>query len=407
MKSLLIICCLTFCAVGCIAQQFSGEAPLPEVNSSGFYKVLLPPDVSRYLANDFANLRIFTGAKPTPYFLQNDASYTTSEFTSYKIVKHEVDERCCTTVVFERDAKNVISNFNIRIKNADVSKIGTLSGSDDLKSWYSVKGYFYFSPVNNPNGTTELRNVDIPLSDYRYYSLRFWDSLNAPLKIESVGYYKHFIVEPTYQKVSIQSLQTTHDEQRQVTSINILMDTSNWIDRISFKASGAPYFLRETTVKRPQYVKSKGKEVKHYEILHQQKISSDREIILELPSEKLAEVQIEILNNDDAPLQINDVSVWQKSHYAIVWLDAGAKNKIIIEKANASAPKYDIVNFKKNIPADVPQLIPGSTILFSKPVESQTTKLFGSKNLMWIGIVGIIMLLGILSVRLIREAKAS
>ena len=403
MKRLLIIFFFTICDVACIAQT---QAPLPSVSRTGFYKVLLTPDVTKFLTEDFANLRIFNGTKATAYFLENDALYTTNEFTPYKIVRHELNEGCCTTVIFETDSKHVISNLHIRIRNADVSKIGTLSGSDDLQRWYAVKGDFYFSPVNNPDGTTELRNVDVPLSDYRYYSLKFSDSVSAPLKIESVGYYKEFTVAPTYREIEIGSVRIWNDDKRRVTMVDVDMDTLNWIDRITFNASGVPYFLRDVIVKTPRVSKTKRKDANGYDFLHQQKISSDRKISFDLPSVKLSELQIEISNNDDAPLEVDEVTLWQKSHYAIVWLEAGPANAIVILPADAARPKYDIVNFRKDVPAHLPQLEPGEVVLPAKSVQSERETWFGI-NLMWIGIVSVIVLLGFLSVKLIRETKMS
>src|ERR1700752_2458466 len=83
------------------AQQFRYEAVLPVVDSTGFYKILLAPQLNAKLMDGFADLRLFgSESKEIPYVLREDNPVTTSSvFREYEIAEKKFLKDSVTIVI--------------------------------------------------------------------------------------------------------------------------------------------------------------------------------------------------------------------------------------------------------------------------------------------------------------------
>jgi hypothetical protein len=409
MRHFLIV--LLFIAAGSLsAQDFVAESSLTECTEDGYYKFEVKPALSAWLTSDFSNLRVLNQAGlQIPYVVETGHDYLTREYVEYKITEKRILERCCTNVVFESAEGSAINNIYLRIRNADVSKTGTLSGSDDGKNWFALRDKFYFAGINGGDNVSELRLLDFPLSNYKFYQLSINDSTSAPLNILSVGYYKVIEQKASYSTVLPEEVNVADSIKRQQTFIDLRFESQRWIDRIVIKAEGPPLFMRKGTLYAIAERKNKkGKMEQVVDRLADFSVSNDQPAMIDLSEVKGSKFRIVVENNDSPPLKKYEVTSFQQRRYGIAWLEKGITYKLFVGKESMRSPEYDLQLFKHRLPVNMLSLDHGEPIVISETaIDKKTDNGLQSKYLVWAGLIGIILVLGVLSFRMIRETKTS
>src|SRR5688572_8794052 len=84
-----------------IAQTFRGESPLSKVETDGFYRIAVTPELTTHLNENFTNIRIIDSkGVEVPYlFQQEKPEYHTLQFKTYAIVEKKQTKGCCTTLI--------------------------------------------------------------------------------------------------------------------------------------------------------------------------------------------------------------------------------------------------------------------------------------------------------------------
>ena len=117
---------------------------------------------------------------------------------------------------------------------------------------------------------------------------------------------------------------------------------------------------------------------------------------------KYQQMQIAIDNEDNAPLALGSLHVFQLKRYLIIWLAAKEEYVLKIGKKNLPAPNYDLRFFADSIPGQMPSLALGEVLLDKKQVEAGRT-IFNSKNFIWSAIVIVALLLGYMAVKMAKD----
>jgi hypothetical protein len=409
MKQLLIgifICS----SLGGYGQTYLGESILPIIEENGFHKIPLSPANTSLLSENYSNLRITDEAnRQVPYILETETEFTENEFSEYRILEKVQEVGCCTKVIFEGHKDRPINNIHIRIKNADVLKTASLSGSDDLEKWFALKDVFYFDRVNNTQSTSELRVLDFPLSNYKYYLLRIDDSTTAQLNILALGYYNVFKKSASYYTLGNYRMTISDSLKQKKTFIRITSDSVHWVDRLDIRGFGTPYFLRRATLYSvEQKVNKKGKTEEYNNHLATFDITHEKSASVEVPNIQLKTILLVIDNDDNPPLKNYSVDILQLKRYAVAWLEKGKIYSLKLGEPGLESPKYDLGLFKSKIPSAIVLLKPSHFQLFEKKTPPRESEgFYQTKYLVWVSIIGIIVVLGFMSFKMIRESNLS
>jgi hypothetical protein len=388
------------------AQRFSGEAPLPAAASNGYYHIAIEPGLSKYLTADFANLRI-TDADGTevPYVMDAAREYRFSEFEEYHIEEKVQVEKCCTRLVFSNPNGQSMSHIHLKVRNADVYKKVMIQGSDDKKTWYGVKDWFTMNRFANPSSTTEFRIVDFPLVDYQHLRMTISDSVTAPLNIESVGFYRDSVAVQKYNLITDAVVAIKEHPRQKETRVIIKMDTLQWIDQLKIRPTGPPLFQRKATVYNVTYAKNKkGRLVRYQDYLVEGMLTNDSTIAIPLDDVHAQELLIIVENGDSPALRFETIEVEQLARDVIAYLEKDKKYFVKIGSRETQQPVYDLALLRDRIKGALPVIRPGP-VKIQKAPTAQDTRTFFSSAYMWAAIAGIIILLGFLSVKMIRELK--
>lgn len=386
-----------------VAQVFTGEATLPKVEKDGFYRIPLTPELTKYLTDDFSNIRIYNSANAeVPYVLETESPrYFTEEFKEYEIIEKRQIKNCCTSLVLRNPEGNSINNIVLSIRNAAITKNATLLGSDNQQDWFALKESFSISSIYNESKTSEIKIVDFPLSNYTYYNLQFDDSTSAPLNIVKAGYFKTSTEDGKFTEILNRTVQSDSLKEKR-TFITISLDTTYHVDRLLLAMQGPAYFLRYASLSVKKQRLNKKKEVEFiFEPILGFEISSKQPSILEFTGMRTSELLIEIDNRDNPSLQVASVNALQLNRYLTAWLKADDVYRLKLGNAEMQQPNYDLVFFKDKIPADPIVLTAGKVTLYEQ--KKSTTTLFTSRAIIWIAIGAIAVVLAVMSIRLINE----
>lgn len=391
------------------AQQFRAEASLPNVEADGFYRILLSPEIAPYSNQQFSNIRLYdANKKEVPYVLREEQpSYQQAQFKAYTIVEKTQQPNCCTTLILQNPDKTSINNINLLIRNAEVTKEATLSGSDDQKNWFVIKEQFYLQSIDNSSEAADMKVVNFPLSNYAYYQLRINDSTNAPLNILKAGYYDVLTSGGAYTEVPTRSLVSADSAKEKKSYIYLRYDTLRLLDKLELTMTGTPYFLRNVEVYQRQTRTTKKGKKDFYDLVTSFEVSSAHPSIIQLPMLKTEELMLVVENRDNPSLAIADIKVYQLNRYLAAWLKKGDTYTMQFGDEALRAPSYDLAFFKDSIsyqPA-VLKVQNVKRILEVIKVEESPT-FFKDKRVIWVAIILVIGVLGFMSVRLIKETNA-
>jgi len=412
MRRLLIF--LTVCLIA--GQGFAqrpasvAEATVPPVTKDGFYEVEIVPALAVYLNGPFGNIRLYDAQHhEVPYLLREESTrYHAGHFIPYEILEKKQEEGCCTSLILYNPKQSELNSIQLIIRNAEVTKEATLLGSDDRKQWFALKQHFSLSPAANANGTSEIKIVDFPLSNYRYYSLRIADSTSAPLNILNAGYMEDSSVEEAkFTEVPVREVTTGLKPGEKNTYVTIRFDTARLVDRLELKMKGAPYFLRHAVLYEPQQrISKKGEASTYYNRLEEMEVNSHHPTTLDFPGLKVKELLIVIDNQDNPPLEVAEAKPYQRRRYLTAYLKSGVAHTLTLGPESMSTPVYDLAFFKDSIP-DQPQVVHTGaiTVIEQKQTETSPT-FFTTKAFIWVAVIAVIAVLGFMSVKLLKETNA-
>lgn len=403
MKKELILIGLLTSAISTLSfgQSFKYEAKTSKVAQKGFYNIVLTPEVTSHLKDNFADVRLYDEqGKEIPYLLRSEQPLIQKElFKEYVIAENTHIKNCCTKLILQNAAKNKINNVSLVIKNSDARKKGKLSGSNDKANWYIIKDEFLLDPILSNTQTYEVKILDFALSDYEYYQLEIKDSTSAPLNIVKAGYYDTYSEDGKYLELPSANL-FQKDSSDKSTYVRISFPQKEFIDRLKVTITDPALYYRKAKLCEKTTYKSKIDFVPiTYFDLH-----SGSSNLISLDHIKAKELYLIIENNDNAPLKIGKVEGSLLMHYITANLDANKEYFVKFGNEKIDYPQYDLEYFKDSIPNNVASIYP--QVLKMKEEKRVAEKsFFNSNTWIWVAIVLVIALLAFMTRSMLKEMK--
>lgn len=395
MKRLICLLFFPFCVY---AQEYIAEAPLSKVESSGFYSIVLRPEIAALVGADGRDTRIVDsqGAE-VPYMMTiEEPQYSNVEWQPMKIEK-ELKRDCCTIVTLINDKKEYLDNFLLQVKNAEIHKSASLRGSDDGQIWYAVAERFELR-------FGELRSelvseiFDFPLSNYKYYRLTINDSTTSPVNVVGALRTHEDIIHGAYIEIPNVTV-TSHDSTQNLETWGVIrFDTAQYVDRIEFDISGPHLFKRDATLLRKR--KNRYEAIQSFNIISGQ----HRPLLVGL---KEKELFIRVNNDNNPPLEFTQVAAYQLKRSLIAYLEAGRDYRIALGK-DLAMPNYDLKFFKDSVPEYPNELAIGalkerSVLKAAEP----TATIFTDRGYIWAAIILVGSVLTAMTIRMLREKGGS
>ena len=388
------------------SQEFKYKANVENVNLEQFYKILLSPEITSKLKSDFSDIRLLDSTNTeVPYLLYTEKAISEKElFVEYEIIELEhLKRRSYTRIVIRNKNKSEINNIALRIKNADVRKHLKLNASYDNENWYVLKDNYYYNSISNYENTSEIRVLNFPLSDYEYYELLIGDCFDKPINITNAGYYD--LVKENGKYTELQNVKFTTSDTLKETTIAI-PNNGNYINKISFDIDTPKYYLREAEIfLRRTEIYNKRKETYHDNIAYFNLISNSSNTF-SLDGLNADTIYIRIKNNDNQPLDITKIRLYELNKYITAELNPKQKYNLQFSDDKVEKAIYDLKYFTDSIPQDL-QIIKTNNIqeLSIKSNNEVSNNLNIESYWLWIIVSVVALLLFYMSFKMIKDLK--
>lgn len=409
MKQLLINLFL-FLGIFSNAQNFTHSLSII-AGDNGLQALALSPELKNLASTTFNDVRIYDKNKTEmPYFLVNESfNYSSLNFKEYEIQNKEIGKGRYTSFIVFNPSKKVMQNIVLCSANSDALKYCNVVGSDDKQQWYSISDHIFMYNLYDENSVQAFRTLGFPAVNYKYIKIEINDLFTLPLNILKVGYFEGAISAGRLNKVEPLSNEyaTNKENKRSSAVIKFLQPTI--INRISFKVKAPNFFKRTARI----YVE-KARMVNHQEkyekqIVFEFELNSNTNNTFDLRDFREREFKIEIDNQDNPPLDFEEINFEQLQTYLVADFKKGEQYTLMAGDKKLHAPVYDIENFKDKISQFVPTLqvsdlkiIPVNTI---EPIKPVNKNFWEQPWFMWLCIALASFLLFIFSIRVLKDMK--
>lgn len=385
-------------------QDFTWEAKLPVPDTTGYYHIAITPAVSaRAYKGGHWDLRIFSGKTEVPYVLNQDflKDSNTNAFKAFLMPLLEAKPNVSTTIIFEQSLQKPLTEFGLRYTNTTVRKKVQLTASNDKTIWYALREPFFLDPSSAVlMGTLLEETISIPASSFRYYKMVINDSASAPLHINCVGFRSIPQLFPAHTEVPGVTLKMLPGKDRKEDKYLIDLHDSYPVSHLTVTVKAPVMYYRNAMLTAP---------VQSFErMLSEFTLSSELQgLKVLLPKDATYDsIYLTIPNGDNPPLELGEVKVWQHTYYLIAYLEKGKEYALKGGDIRLRIPQYDVEHFKEVYTSLAQHMIqPLDPVVKEKPVPEDAVTFFKSQWWVWAGIGFIIVLLGFVVVRMMKDMK--
>lgn len=374
--------------IACIAFSQTHKGALSTIKTDGLHKVMLPNSVRAACNDNFNFLRINNNQQQEiPYVALRSTNHIFSKFIPVKIISKKREKDSITAITIENNHRNAIEHITLKVANTNISKKYDIYGSDNSEDWFGLVENKKLSFSNTKQSTVLEKRFDFPLNNYKFLKIIFDDEKSLPINVLEAGFYHSEIFKQKPSQINNYTITTTFLKERKVTQLKFVADKAYKIDLISFKIN-TDFFLRNAKITANRTQKHKKQTVSYNITLDTFTLNSKNENTFYVNNVNEKEFIIEIENQDNPPLNINSIILFQKPVYLVASLKKAEPYEILIDTL-LTKPKYDLGNFISNTTKGINEttMASFSEIENIKVASSKEQSFWQTKAFMWVCIV--------------------
>lgn len=403
MKRVISIVCLFLIQI-----LFGQEAKIGEIKNvqkTGLQLVMLSPQVISEAENnvDFIRINEAKSKKEIPYAVYSKPETTKKSFLSFPIAsKTKTDS--LTLFVISNEKQIQLNELFVVISNSSVSKAVNISGSNDGKEWFGLVQNHLLSNLEDNKLQQVEKSIMLPLNNYKFLKLDFNDKISLPIECKDFGVYQSKINYVEQLELTDFVQKSIVDNSRKKSVILVSFEKPQLISRLDFDIRSDMYF-RTARILVNKERKVKNKTEKYQDEIFTFVLNSKTNSSFAFPEFFEKEFIIEIDNQDNPPLVIEKIQLFQSPKYVLANLKEGENYEIIVSK-DFTKPNYDIVNFIPN--AD--EMLDVIAIDNFKPIETVSKQekpkaFWQTKWFLWTAIVVAGIIIGYFALGLLKDVE--
>ncbi len=395
---LVVICGTTYAADG-----YKNKAVVDSFPAKGFYKVVLSPEVVSYLKRDYSDIRLMNSKhQEVPYLLVEEKSAGSKQyFKEIPIVDntpHYTPK--LARIVVENADKRILTELLFIIRNTSIAPEIIVKGSDDNKNWFFISREYLSAIGSAESDTSEIRAIQFPKNNYRYFEVTIPHKKGEVIQFIKAGYRNSEYTKGLFTQVPDPSV--IQKDSAKKSYVTLIFNRPYTIDQLAFEIAGPDYYLR--TINMGRYAKQRNQSV-YFEAWYSHTLSSSSKNMFAFDGLRADTLSIEIENEDNPPLIIKSVKAFQLNKYIVAQLESGEQYELYFSNDNASAPNYDLKYFSDVIPSSLSFLnVSNLQSIAGRDIEKPSSQFF-NKQMVWIILGIVVVVLGAISIRLMNEMK--
>lgn len=374
--------------------------------SDQWHELTLPETIFEKVNPDFSDLRIYgiTAKKDTievPYLLNIGNTRTKKQTTAFDIINRTLtkDGHYFT---FELKAPTAINQIYLDLKEQNFDWKIKLEGSQNQENWFTIKDNYRIVSINNESADYRFTTLNFSSTKYRYYRLLVKTSHVVTLKKAAIDLTED--TPTTYQTYPILKQNITQHKKQKNTIIELELTNGVPLSYLSIQSASDFDFYRPLTI---QYLRDSIQTEKgwryDYRTIKRSVLSSLANKEFKFNSTISKKWKVIIYNQDNPPLKIESVSAKGYPHKLIARFDQSGEYFLTYGRKNARLPRYDIGKFKDKIPQNLNSLTLAAAEIILKKSTPTTPPFFENKLWLWGLMVGIILILGWFTMKMLKE----
>lgn len=375
------------------------KADVAKIDSSGVYKIELKPDfLSKSISKNLYDIRVVDeNRKFVAYtIVSNPSDKARPIFVDFPEVKQGSNSDTVTYYIAENKDKIKVNQLWLKLKNTAVSRLADISGSEDQQHWFAIKENIQLQDAGTGNDADYEQMLSFPTSDYRYFKVRIGNKNKDFVKITGSGIYLDNTAG-NLQYVPLPPVNLTSKTVNKQTSYYVDLNGNYIINNLKIDVSSPKYYNRHITI---YDARNRGEEM-----LYDDSISSSAPKAITF-SAKTNKLRIDIVNGDDNPLIIKNISAFQLQDFAVCYLDKGHNYYLLAGDTAANEVSYDL-SFVHSKPMSQFPVISHSAV-YKNPAYS-TSKVAAKGRftlLLWVVIGAVLILLSLLTWKMVKEINS-
>jgi hypothetical protein len=337
--------------------QHKTTAKIEIVQENGLHKIVLPPEIRSFSKEELGDFRILNskGQEIPYYILQGNTQPISNSFIECKILSKTAIPKVKTTLIFE-NPKTSTDEIVLNVTNSDVTKLYSISGSNDQQEWFGLVNSSRLTNLENRSATTVLKPINFPLTSYRYLKIDFNDKKTLPINVVNIGYISAQNKTITKTEITPDKIRFEQIPADKKTRISINFNRQQIINQVNFMVESPNLFKRNAAIFIHKKVQQNRKSTPFAERIFVFELNSNSNNVLAIPQLFEKEWVIEIENQDNPPLTYSKIQFFQNQIAVIADLKASEKYSITTQNPKLNSPNYDLENFRNSLESNLPEV---------------------------------------------------
>lgn len=347
---------VSVCVNSFLIAQSTHFSKLNQVEKEEYYKIKLSQEIVGEGTSNLTDLRLLNSEQQeVPYFIEKgritktDTIFKTLNIQNFeKYQKGFFSKELFSELIVENQDSLMLSALYLEINNAQVDKKIKLSGSDNNKDWYSIKDNCGYSIDAGKSNTKFLKILDFPIVNYKFIKIAMNDYSGDPIKINKVGFYEFKTQELQKDTNVLKGFKLTNENKDKKSVYELKLPYNYRFEYLNIQLKGTEFYNRKVNIYASDTVINKKKKHIKLKYLGGSICVSGGNNSIAIKTHKTNHYVIEIINNDNQPLEINRLLGLNNIVFAVAKLN---KQNYQFELGDQSLkkPNYDIVNFKNEL----------------------------------------------------------
>ncbi len=390
------------CAVAALVASLdsfaqSHYAGLDKAPQEGYYKIIPSASFIGYSKAELADLRLKDeSGKDVAYLLRsyNDTPVKTRSFVNFELTKTSDASK---TVLLINKQQYSGNELVVKLHNANVEKRFSVQGSKDKNHWFALQAQATVNPYFLPGDSVKEMTLNLPANNYPFLKLTVADSLSEKLFFTEAGFYNESLSTSEWQILPNPEVKKFVSAVNKESRFMFSFSQPYKVDALELTFGGDYY--RNATL----YSIEKGKKL----FLQSLTISTDNQNIFRLDHLWTDSLELVVYDKDNAALTLKSIKATQLPLAVFAYLLPVHTYSVYIGNDTLKTPQYDLVHFEDKLNNALPELKTGTPLVYEiKPSEKAEASVWDNPILIWVGIGLIVLLLGGMSYRMIKDMNS-
>ncbi len=396
------------------ASNYSYMRKLDKTEKENFYSISLLPEIVANCKSELNDIRLYNFANndtvEIPYVLEWLGNKNEEKAIPFELINDTHSEKCCSYLTLKFNKKQIINRIKLDVLEANFDKWVKIEGSSDNKNWFTIKEHLRIVRFKNSEEHFEYTTLDFPNSEFAYYRLVINDDGGYRIKISNAYAYESKETTGSYSELKINSRKQTENKKEKTSELIVELPYAYRIDHITINSNSTKDFYRNINLYRSGGMNhSPNNDKENWYLINTSIFSSIENNFINCFNEQIKKLKIEILNYDDAPIEINEIKAFTEQCHLVSAVPASENIYLTYGKANDNAPTYDLMHFREKIPFSITELNYGSEqeIPNTSGTKNASIKkaLIENKKWLWTAMGAIILLIGFFSIKLLKKEQ--